>query len=83
MFHSPRLTWQVTFYKYAQFNLHKKGVTPMYMSLLLMSLDKALERECMQEKSSSQSGENASHKGKKGNKQPGTDATISSYQEAL
>jgi hypothetical protein len=65
----PALTWQ------DQFNLHEKGMTPVNMHLLLMSL-KAIERVCMQEKSSAQSGKKASNKGKKGNKRPGTDATI-------
>jgi hypothetical protein len=58
-----------------QLNLHEKGMTPVEMHLLLMSL-KAIEHVCTQEKSKAQSGEKASNKGKKGNKQPGTDATI-------
>ncbi len=43
--------------------------------MLLMSLE-AIECVCTQEKSKAQSGKKASNKGKKGNKQPGTDATI-------
>jgi hypothetical protein len=54
------LTWQ------DHFKLHKKGMTPVDMRLLLMSL-KAIERICTQEKSSTQSNEKASSKGKKGN----------------
>jgi hypothetical protein len=50
-------------------------MTPGDMHLLLMSLE-ALERVCTQEKFNTQSGEIASNKGKKGNKQPVTDATI-------
>jgi hypothetical protein len=62
-------TWQ------NQFNLHKKGITPLDMHLLLMSL-KAIERVCTQEKSNAQSNKKASNKGKKGSKQPGTDSTF-------
>jgi hypothetical protein len=82
MFHSPRLTWQVTFSGCAhftwqdQFNLQKKGMTPVDMRLLITSLD-AIEHVCMQEKSHTQCGKKASNKNKKGNKQPGSDATIS------
>jgi hypothetical protein len=50
-------------------------MTPVDMHLLLMSLE-AIEHVCMQEKSSAQSGKKTSNKGKKGNKQPGTDGTI-------
>jgi hypothetical protein len=55
-----------------QFNLHKKGMTPMDMRLLLTSL-KAIECVCRQEKPSAHSGKKASNKGKKSNKQPGTE----------
>jgi hypothetical protein len=58
-----------------QFNLHKKGMTPVDMCLLLVSL-KAIERLCTQEKSNAQSSKKASNKGKNRNKGPGTDATI-------
>ncbi len=54
---------------------------PTIMCLLLMSL-KAIEHVCSQEKSSAQFSEKASHKGKKGNKQPGTDATIRVHKKA-
>jgi hypothetical protein len=57
------------------FNLHEKGMTYVDMHSLLMCL-KAIERICTQEKSSAQSGKKASSKSKKGNTQPGTDATI-------
>jgi hypothetical protein len=61
------ITWQDCF------NLHNKGMTPMGMCSLLMSL-KAIERVCTQKKSNAQSGKKASNKGKKGNKQPGTES---------
>ncbi len=64
-----------------QFNLHKKGMTPVDMHLLLQSPE-AIEHICMQEKSNAQSGEKASNKDKKGNKQPGTDATIRVHKKA-
>jgi hypothetical protein len=54
-----------------QFNLHKKGMPPMDMCLLLLSL-KAIECICTQDRSNAQSNKKASHKGKKGNKRPGT-----------
>jgi hypothetical protein len=53
-------TWQ------DQFNLHKKGMMPVDMCLLLMSLE-AIVRVCTQEKSNTQSSKKASNKGKKGN----------------
>jgi hypothetical protein len=62
------LTWQ------DHFNLHKKGMTPMDMRSLLMSLE-AIEGICLQEKSNSQSSKKASNKGEKGNKGPGTEST--------
>jgi hypothetical protein len=58
-----------------QFIPRRKGMTPMDMRLLLMLL-KAIECVCVQEKSSAQSGKKDSNKGKKENKQPGTDAAI-------
>ncbi len=63
------LTWQ------HHINLHKKGMTPMDMHSLLMPCE-AIEHVCMQEKSNAQSGKRSSNKGKKGNKQPGTESTI-------
>ncbi len=59
-------TWQ------DQFNLHKKGMTSVDMRSLLMSLE-VIDCICTQEKSNAQSGNKASNKGKKGNRQPGTD----------
>jgi hypothetical protein len=57
-----------------QYNLHKKGMMPLDMHLLLTSLE-AIEHLCTQEKASAQS-EKASNKGKKSNKQPGTKPTV-------
>ncbi len=56
------------------FNLHKKGVNPVDMHSLLMSLE-AIECVWTQEKSNTQSNKKASNKGKKGNKRPGTEST--------
>jgi hypothetical protein len=61
------LAWQ------DQFNLHKKGMTPIDMRSLLASLE-AIERVCVQEKSNAQTSKKASNKGKKGNKRPGTES---------
>jgi hypothetical protein len=69
------LTWQ------DQFSLQKKGMTLVDMCLLLMSLE-AIKCVCMQVKSSAQSDTKASNKGEKGNKQPGTDATIRAPKKA-
>jgi hypothetical protein len=52
------LTWQ------DHFNLPKKGMTPVDMCLLDMSLE-AIECICIQEKSNTQSKKKASDKGKK------------------
>jgi hypothetical protein len=63
-------TWQ------DQYNLHKKGGTPVDMRSLLQSL-KAIERICGQErseKSNPSRDEKASHSEKKGTKQPGTES---------
>jgi hypothetical protein len=56
------------------FNLHKKGMTPVDMHLLLMSLE-AIECVCTQEKSNAQSNKKASQKGTRGNKRPGAEST--------
>ena len=45
-----------------QFNMNKKGMTPMDMHLLLLSL-KVIERICTHEKAKSESSKKASHKG--------------------
>jgi hypothetical protein len=54
-----------------QYNLNKKGITPMDMRLLLISLE-AIERVCTFEKGKSESSKKSSHKSKKGKKRPGT-----------
>jgi hypothetical protein len=62
------LTWQ------DYFNLHEKGMTPLEVHLLLVSLE-AIEHVCTQKTSNAQSSKKASNKGKKGNKLPGTEPT--------
>ncbi len=57
-----------------QFNLHKKGMTPVEICPLLTSLQ-AIEHVCLQETSNALSGEKASNMSKKGNKRPGTEST--------
>jgi hypothetical protein len=57
-----------------QFKLHKKGMTPVDMHLLLTSLEE-IERVCTQEKANAQSGKKASGKSKTGSKRPGTGYT--------
>jgi hypothetical protein len=54
-----------------QYNLHKKGMTPVDMHSLLTSLE-AIECICTQEKANVQSGKKASAKSKTGTKQPST-----------
>jgi hypothetical protein len=56
-----------------QYNLNKKGMTPMDLRLLLTLLE-AIERVCTHEKATLESSEKASHKGKKGRKCPGTNS---------
>jgi hypothetical protein len=58
-----------------QYNLNKKGMTPMDMRLLLISLE-AIECICTYEKGKLKSSEKSSFKSKKGKKHPGTEATI-------
>jgi hypothetical protein len=58
-----------------QYNLNKKGMMPMDMHLLLISLD-AIERVCTYKKVKLEFSEKSSHKSKKGKKHPGTKATI-------
>ncbi len=58
-----------------QYNMNKKGMTPIDMRLLLTSLE-AIERVCTYEKGKLESSEKSSHKRKKGKKRPGTKATI-------
>jgi hypothetical protein len=57
-----------------QYNLHEKGMMPLYLHLLLASLE-AIERMCTQEKTKTESSEKASHKDENGKKQPGTEPT--------
>ncbi len=59
-----------------QYNLHKKGGTPVDMRSLLLSLE-AIERVCGREgsdKSNPSGNKKLSHSKKKGTKQPGTDS---------
>jgi hypothetical protein len=58
-----------------QYNLNKKGMMPMDMHLLLISLE-AIEHICTYEKGKSESSEKSSYKSKKRKKRPGTKATI-------
>jgi hypothetical protein len=61
-----------------QYNLNKKGMTPMDMRLLLTSLE-AIERVCTNEKGKPDNHEKSkksSYKGKKGQKRPGSDPTV-------
>jgi hypothetical protein len=55
--------------------MNKKGMTPMDMRLLLTLLE-AIECVCTYEKGKLESSEKSSHKGKKGKKCPGTEATV-------
>ncbi len=57
-----------------QYNMNKKGMTPMDMRSLLFSLE-AIKRVCTYEKGKSESSEKSSHKSEKGKKHPGTKAT--------
>jgi hypothetical protein len=58
-----------------QYNMNKKGKTPMDMHSLLISL-KVIECVCTYKKGESESSEKSSHKSKKGKKCPGTEATM-------
>jgi hypothetical protein len=69
--HMCPLTWQ------DQYNLNKKGMTPMDMRSLLMSLE-AIEHVCTYKKGKSDNFEKSdkfSNKGEKGKKCPGTNST--------
>ncbi len=57
-----------------QYNMNKKGMMPMDMHLLLMSLE-AIKRVCTHEKANPEFSKKASPKGKKGKKHPGTKST--------
>jgi hypothetical protein len=58
-----------------QYNINEKGMTPMDMRSLLISLE-AVERVCTYEKGKLESSEKSSHKSEKGKKRPGTNAMI-------
>ncbi len=58
-----------------QYNMNKKGMTPMDMHSLLISLE-AIKRICTYKKGTSESSEKSSHKSKKGKKHPGTNSTV-------
>jgi hypothetical protein len=57
-----------------QYNMNKKGMTPIDMRLLL-NLLVAIKRICTYEKSKSESSKKSSHKSKRGKKHPGTNST--------
>jgi hypothetical protein len=57
-----------------QYNMNKKGMNPMDMHLLPTSLE-AIKCVCTHEKAKLESSKKASHKGKKGQKRPGTKST--------
>ncbi len=57
-----------------QYNMNKKGMTPMDMHSLLTSLE-AIECVCTYKKGKLESSKKPSHKSKKGKKHPGTDST--------
>jgi hypothetical protein len=57
-----------------QYNMNKKGMTPMDMCLLLTLLE-AIERICTYKKGKLESSKKSSNKGKKGKKRPGTNST--------
>jgi hypothetical protein len=58
-----------------QYNMNKKGMTPMDKRSILTSLE-AIKRVCTYEKGKSESSKKSSHKSKKGKKRPGTKATV-------
>jgi hypothetical protein len=61
-----------------QYNMNKKGMMPMDMRLLLMSLE-AIEHVCNYEKGkldNFEKSDKSSNKGKKGKKCPGTNSTV-------
>jgi hypothetical protein len=58
-----------------QYNMIKKGMTPMDMHLLLTLLE-AIKRVCTYKKGKLESSKKSSHKSEKGKKYPGTDSTV-------
>jgi hypothetical protein len=67
--HMCPIQWQ------GQYNMNKKGMTPMDMRLLLISLE-AIECICTYKKGKSESSEKFSHKSEKGKKCPGIKAMM-------
>jgi hypothetical protein len=70
--HICPLLWQ------DQYNMNKKGMTPMDMRSLLTSLE-AIERVCTHKKGKPdnlEKSDKSSYKGEKGKKHPGTDPTV-------
>jgi hypothetical protein len=63
-----------------QFNLQEKGMTPIDMHSLQVSL-KAIDRVCTPKKAHVQSSKKASHKNKAGAKQPSTGATKQAFKK--
>ncbi len=57
-----------------QYNMNKKGTTPMDVRLLLTLLE-AIECVCIYKKGKSEPSEKSSNKGEKGKKRPGTNST--------
>jgi hypothetical protein len=64
-----------------QYNMNKKGMTPMDMRLLLTSLE-AIKRVCTYKKAKPESLEKASNKGEKGKKTSRYQFYIQGYQES-
>ncbi len=61
-----------------QYNMNKKGMTPMDMCLLLMSLE-VIERICTYKKGkldTFEKSDKSSNMGNKGKKRPGTNSTV-------
>jgi hypothetical protein len=71
---ASHVLWMVPHQWQDQYNLHKKGMTPMDMRSLQASL-KAIKCMCMQEKAHAQSSKKASQESKAGTKRPSTGAT--------
>jgi hypothetical protein len=66
--HMCPLQWQ------DQYNMNKKGMTPMDLHSLLISLE-AIKCICAYKKGKSESSEKSPNKGEKGKKRPGTNST--------
>jgi hypothetical protein len=58
-----------------QYNMNKKGMTPMGMCSLLTLLE-AIKHVCTYEKGKLESSEKSSHKSEKGKKRPGTNSMV-------